>query len=311
MTVVGSALVLMFFSEFYFLNEAPVKLIAPGPASAPLMLLLLPGYCLFAYLFLIVLDRFRVATIPGLFLAGAVFGWATEALFVPIVYEAPPVSFFFPSVGWHAWIDVLVGWYLLRLAMRRLSFPVLAGLFALAGIGWGLWATWAWQGDGGAALVYSMAEFRNVVLIASASWIAGTYLADLGMTRRFRASRGEVGLAGLAGLGLFTVMGLAFWPWMLALASLAGLTLAALWRGGSRATAPGDARWRGCLADFGSLPAPKAYLAMAFLPASALPSYWLVLQNNWALPSQEIVFLLLVTGVAYFFWSILRLFTHR
>ena len=310
-TVVGSALVLMFYSEFYFLNEAPANLIAPGLTSAPLILLLLPGYCLFAYLFLIVLDRFRVATISGLFLAGAIFGWATEALFVPIVYEAPPVSFFFPSVGWHALIDVLAGWYLLRLAMRRLSFPVLAGLFALLGVSWGLWATWGWEGGGDAALAYSMAEFGNIVLIASASWIIGTFLADLGMTRRFRPSRGEVGLAALAGLGLFAFMGLAFWPWMLALAALVGLTLAALWRGGRQTPAAKAARRRGRLADFAHMPAPPAYLAMVFLPAGALPGYWLVLQNNWALPSQAIVILLLISGTGYFFWSILRLFMHR
>lgn len=300
LAVTGTALVLMFFSEFYFLNEGPAAALAQGISALPGLASFLGAYGIFAWLFLILLDRFRVHDLAGLVLAGAIFGWATEALVVPVVYEGPPVTFFFPPVGWHALVDVVAGWYLLRLAMRRWPVWMLAGLFALIGVTWAFWATWTW-GDGDA---FTTGQFRNIVLVSSGLWGVGLVLADLGAARRFHASRTEVLLLPGAALVLFVATGLPFWPWMLALSALMALTLFALWRGAGndgRASLAGPMR----------MPPLSAYLALPILPAAALLAYPLILESRWAVPSAGIVLLLTFAGGAVFFWAIVKMFTSR
>ena len=301
LTVLGSALVLQFYSEFYFLNEGPAIAMAAGFGALPALLTFTFTYALFAWLFLIVLDHFEVRDIAGLILAGAIFGWATEALVVPVVYEGPPISFFFPSVGWHALVDVVVGWYLIRLAMRRLPLWALGLLFVLAGMIWGLWASWTWSAEDEAPLVFTTEQFRSIVLISSASWALGTLLADIGQTRRFRASRVEVGLVGLTTLVLFVTMGLPFWPWMLLLAALAALTLAALRRARGR---HGVAQFQ----TFQTMPGVPAYFLMALLPGTALLTYPVVLERQLVLPANDIVLLLMIGGAAAYIWAIWHAF---
>lgn len=297
--VTGSALILQFFSEFYFLNEGPARNAARGWAAFPELMISIYVYGLFAYLFLIVLDRFAVRSLAGLLLAGSIFGWATEALVVPVVYEAPPVSFLWPSVGWHALIDVIAGWYLLRLAMRRLAWPFLALLFAALGVVWAFWATWTWSATEEPPAVYSVAEFWTIVLGTGASWIIGTVLADIAARYPFRASIWEVLAIGLFALVMFGAMGVSFLPWSAMLALGIALTFGALaWarRG----------RGRNRLAPLGS-PAPlAAYFAMPLLPLAAGSAYPLVLDASVAVPTSEITPLLFLLGAVGYLWALVR-----
>lgn len=298
--VFGAALVLSFFSEFYFLNEGPARVASDTSGPNPELLLLTLVYGLFAYVFLILLDRFELRDLAGLLLAGAVFGWATEALVVPVAHEAPPVSWFWPSVGWHALVDVVLGWYGLRLAMRRLAWPLLALLFAALGVAWGFWGSWTWSAAPEEALVLTVAEFRTLALVAGTTWIVGILLADLGARRRFRATRLEVVLVGLAAISLYALTGLAALPWSLGLAGLVGLTIAALAR--SRGHGDGIA----ILARFSAPPPLAAYLAMPLLPLAAALTYPVVLAEGLSVPSEDIVALLLVAGGLAFGWALLR-----
>ncbi len=299
--VAGAALVLQFFSEFYFLNEGPAAEAARGIAALPGMVELALWYALFAYIFLIVIDQFEVRTWGGLLLAGSVFGWATEGLVIPLVYEAPPVSFIWPAVAWHALIDVIAGWYLLRLAMRRLTWPWLALLFATLGVFWAFWATWTWGAAEGGTVVYTTAEFWNIVLVSGASWVIGTVLADIGARRRFKTSLWEIGLVGLVALTLFVITGLPYLPWSVALALLIAVTFGALaWarRGG----VPGPDR----LAPLGERPPLIAYCLMPILPVAAGLSYPFVLDHGLVVPAEDITSLLFTLGTLGLAWALVR-----
>ncbi|MEM6529357.1 MAG: hypothetical protein AAF653_13750 [Chloroflexota bacterium] len=147
--VFGSAFILLFFSEYFFVNEGPGQAIVDRLADNPLSILphileFSAYYALFAYVLHLTLAHYRVSSINGLFLAGVLFGWATEAVIVPIVYESIPVSFIFPSVGWHALVDVLLGWYVVRWVMRQNRWWASLLMFAALGAVWGAWATWVW-----------------------------------------------------------------------------------------------------------------------------------------------------------------------
>ena len=103
-------------------------------------------YSLATYIFLIVVDRFRINTIWSLFFAGALYGWLTEDILVQTVYENLPVNIFATALSWHALISVGVGWYVLRRALldvrpiRSLLWSVGIGVFA------GLWLPfWAFD----------------------------------------------------------------------------------------------------------------------------------------------------------------------
>ena len=298
--VVGAALVLQFFSEFYFMNEGPAAAAARGLVALPEMAELTAWYGLFAYVFLIVLDRCAVRSLAGLLLAGSIFGWAVEGLVIPMVYEAPPLSFLWPSVSWHALIDVIAGWFLLRLAMRRLAWPWLALLFAGLGVAWAFWASWTWGGTGEAAVVFTPAEFRTIVLVSATSWMIGTILADIGARTGFEASRWEVGAVGLAAISLFAITGVSFLPWSAALALVVVLTCGALF------WARGAGPRHDLLAPLTTPPPPGAYVAMPLMPVAAGLTYPVVLDHDLAIPADAVILLLVPLGALGFVWALVQ-----
>jgi hypothetical protein len=186
-------------------------------------------YAWFAYLFLVVARGFNSAGWAGLVLSGAIAGWAIEALIIPLAYEAPPISFFWPSIGWHAVVDVILGWALLRWMMRR--WPVWRQLVAFAGLG-GVWALWAglfWAEDP-ALVLPGVAGFASFTGVVGAIWLLGMVLADHPIAR-FRPTTGDALVALFTALPTGIAMGVSFGVWGLALGGFASLTLWALRRG--------------------------------------------------------------------------------
>ena len=146
-----------------------------------------------------------------------------------------------------------------------------------------------------------MQEFRTLALSTGAGWIAGTLLADLGARQRFRATRWEIVPVALAALGLYALTALAALPWSLGLAGMIALTLAALARGrGGRGE---DAE---LLARLAPPPPRAAYLAMPLLPLAAVLTYPVVHANRIAVPTEDIVFALLLAGALAFLWALAR-----
>lgn len=306
----GSSLVLMFFSEFYFVNEGPARSVvdsmATGWSAWPISLyeqMFLAGfYFLFTYVFLITVDRFAVRTLAGLYLAGSLFGWATEATVIPAAHEAPPVSWFFTSASWHPLIDVVFGWYLIRLAMRRLPTLWLVILFVGTGAVWAYWSTWYWATPEESEFAPMTAvQFDHLVAVTGAAWIIGMILTDLGARRGFRASRPEVVIVGLGAFGLLLAMGVPFLPWSVGVWVLVCLTMVVLWRG-----KPGQMAHPDILAVLASPPRPATYLLALLMPLSAVLVYRLVLAQGVSAPTDMLVSFLFLGGTLAYAWSLWR-----
>ena len=74
-------------------------------------------YSFMAYAFLIVVHVFRVSNLYALFMAGAVFGWLVEGVFVQTMYDDFPLNISFTGLAWHSILTVCCGWYLFRRAL--------------------------------------------------------------------------------------------------------------------------------------------------------------------------------------------------
>ncbi len=307
--VLGTALILLFFSEYLFLNETSVEsLIHAGPRRLPVLLAEMAGwYSLFAYVFLITLACFSVSSPAALFLAGSILGWAIEALVVPVAHEAPPVSWIFPSIGWHGAVDTMLGWYLMRQAMRRLPWPALVAAFMALGAFWGGWASWFWQGAAAETVPapLSLGAFARLATIAAGLWISGMILADRTAARAFLPGRWETGIVAILSVALFVQTGLAFLPGSAGLAALIALTFATLKRG-QRLRPAGSPD---CLQALRAPPGPARHALAVLVPLTAVATYALVLRFDLALPSELINAALLIGGaMAYVgaMWRVAR-----
>ncbi len=191
--------ILMFFSEFLFINGQEMLDLGLVDLVARLGETYL-AYFAEAYLLLALLDRFKVGSPAAFFLAGAAYGWLLEGVVNPTMYDWFPFQIPFTGLSWHALIDVMIGLYLMRLVLRQnrpgrtLLLTVALGLF------WGYWAIWPLPAG---KPVSSAGGFALFALLAALPLVpAYVLLGGLGMTT-FRAPRWSLALIGLAHLGLF------------------------------------------------------------------------------------------------------------
>lgn len=103
------------------------------------------AYSIMAFLFLTVIQKFKVRNLPSLFLAGAFFGWLAEGIIVQTTYEDLPLSISFTGLAWHSLITVVLGWYGLQVSLGRslratTIYSVLMGIFIWF---WGV--TWIYE----------------------------------------------------------------------------------------------------------------------------------------------------------------------
>ena len=77
--------VFVYFSETLFWARPLESITFPGILGTILV------YAFSAYVFLTVVTWFRVRSLAALFLAGAVFGWFTEGVFVQTLYGELPI----------------------------------------------------------------------------------------------------------------------------------------------------------------------------------------------------------------------------
>ncbi|MBN2677947.1 MAG: hypothetical protein JXR32_07760, partial [Anaerolineaceae bacterium] len=129
---------------------------------------------------------FRARSIWALFLSGAVFGWLIEGLVVQTLYDDLPLSLSFTGLAWHALISVLVGWWMLRRALRSGWRPAV-GLSAAIGLSYGLWAIHWWLAlDGG---VSSMPDFVVYSLVPTLLLMAAYWIVDQWLPQPFTLNR--------------------------------------------------------------------------------------------------------------------------
>lgn len=135
--IVGLGAVTVAVSEFWFYEVAE-------DVDSVLILL---AYGFLGYLFLIVLQRYRVRSFAGFYVAGALLGFLIEGGPVPVVYSAPPITIVWTSLAWHTLITICIAWYAFKKVLTRGSvFRVV--LFCLAfGIFLGFWNLYMWNGN--------------------------------------------------------------------------------------------------------------------------------------------------------------------
>ncbi len=153
--------VFVYFSEMIFWARPLEATTFPGILSAILV------YAFAAWLLLAVVSVFRVRSLAALFLAGAVFGWLIEGVFVQTLYGELPISVSLTGLSWHALITVLFGWYFLQWTLRFASMWRTLGIAILAGAITGAWSLTWWTETGERTPVITFAAYVAVATLAS------------------------------------------------------------------------------------------------------------------------------------------------
>lgn len=105
-------------------------------------------YSFAAYATLIVIEYFKVRTWWSLFLAATFFGWLTEGVFAMTLFGVEglpfPITVSWTGLGWHALIDVFIGWYLMLTFLSKNQYVKITLVALALGLFWGLWSlAWA------------------------------------------------------------------------------------------------------------------------------------------------------------------------
>lgn len=299
-TVFGTALILMWGSEYLFVNEGPAETVfethRSGGFFATVLATLELGifYVSFAYPFLICLTFFRVHSWTGAVLAASMYGLAVEALLVPLIYENIPYSIIWPSLSWHLIVDVGAVWLGLRLALRARTalVPILASLSL--GAFWALQATWYWVGlEPGGLPKLSHDQFTTLVFGSFPALFIGIVLTDAMAPYRFKAHRIEIALVTIISILLLAATGRPYGLAPLLIASVVIVFLAALWQ--ERRFVDQTANWPPLL-NLANRPAAWRYGILGLIPISALATYAVLLESELQLPTAEMVQFLYLTG---------------
>lgn len=302
----GSAIILMFFSEYFFVNEEPVLGLLNNVKNTPFLTIssfasFASFYVLFTYPFLLLLSYFKVRTISSLLLAGAIFGWSTEGLFIPILYESIPISFVFPSISWHALIDVLLGWYLVRMVMRNFGMFGNAISFVALGVVWAMWATWFWGGTDANDMSRILPDdFMLLAVVSSSFWLLGLLLADWFTDMKFQVSKWEVWIIGVIYILFFLYTAFPYLPYSALIIPIIMLTIFSIYLGRNHKQ---GVKILERLAK--KKPDWRVYFLLPLTPIVATIIYPWFYTNNISVPTEDVVAVLLFVGFVWFIFALI------
>lgn len=295
--------VLFFFSERVFWSA-----FRPGDHAGELAVTWL-AYSVIAYPFLSVVRRFRATSAPGVYLAGAFFGWLTEGTLVGTLYgtesSAPfPLSLLVTGVSWHALISVWVGWHFLRRALRHATPWHALGWSAALGVFWGTWATFLWRES--PPVVVPVGAFASHAFVVAALLVVAYGLIDRFGADSFRPRPFGLCVSVLL-LGVFYVQQvrvLGVRP-LVVLPAVLGLAALALWRASLHPSVPPQATTTPPLRRVN-------LLAPLVMPVAATAVYATLLEVPWwsRVPVPVIVFYGLTAplSAAVLLWALVRSF---
>ncbi len=305
LTVLATSTVLMFFSEFFFANEGPVNtvggLLQTDPPAAVLMLgETILWYAIPAYIFLISVGLFRARTVWAVFLAGSLFGYVVEGVIALQMYEALPVTISWTPLGWHALVDVLLGWVLVRRLLQRDTYWLTAVMALVLGLTWGVWATWTAV----ETPLMTPASFVPLVAVTGVMWIAGTLVLDRWGGRSFTPTRLETGVVvGLTALMWVAQVATVFPLALVVFPAVVGLSVWLLYRNRQRETRPD------ILASFPVRPRWGNYVLLLLMPLAAAGAYTVVYNAGIILPLADLaVPLLMLAGFVVYGVAAVRQF---
>ncbi|WIG61267.1 MAG: hypothetical protein OJF49_004015 [Ktedonobacterales bacterium] len=180
--------IFVYFSEYTFWAR-PLDV-----ARFPGFILVLVVYAFAAYVFLALVVTFHARTLAAIFLAGALFGWLDEGVFVQTMYSMLPLSISFTGLAWHALLTVLVGWFAVQRVVRARSWWRTAWVAAVIGTVYGAWAIWWWMA---APPAVSVASFARYVFVTTLVLTGVYWLASRPSLLRFAPTRVELIVVGL------------------------------------------------------------------------------------------------------------------
>lgn len=303
LSIVGSALILMFFSEFFFMNEGPVDTVmslrtTPGTAIIGLVETT-AYYALAAWAFLLLLPSAQQRGMAGVFLVACLYGWITEGAIVPVVHEAPPISWIWTSVSWHAPIDVFLGLYLLRQVLCAPTPWASVALHAATGIAWGLWSTWTWSEPKSQHL--SGSDFLFFTVVTSGIWALGLVL--LSRARVWHSVAPERWSIFLIVWALGLLWAAAALPLSIGPLALSALALWMILR-------PGETDRQSADLPAGAFPVNRLWhVVLAAITATG--TVWLCDGMGWMIPTEEITAAFFMAGSAALIWAYWQAFTLR
>ncbi|PJF39576.1 MAG: hypothetical protein D6737_16005 [Chloroflexi bacterium] len=212
--IIGSGLIIAFFSELFFLNEGPtldiISRFSHPESLIGLTVELSFWYSLFALWLLVPIALFNVRNRWAFFLAASVCGWAIEGLVIPVMYTDVPFSLVWPSLGWHVLVDIFIGWWFLRKILQKNNYLLTATIATCLGLFWGFWATWFW--DGGEFPPIKPDSFTIFTFAATMLLIIGYVFVDrLGGTD-FKPTRIEIIVPLLFSILVWAVANIAVTP---------------------------------------------------------------------------------------------------
>lgn len=290
----------------------------PGMGVAELLLTWLV-YSVFAYVFLCVVSVFKARSLWSVFLAGAFFGWYEEGVVMGTTYGTPdtpfPISISFSGLAWHALIDVLIGWHLVRKALARSRLLDVLTLACGIGAFYGLWAVFWWTEPPAPMQALFEAKRKDLVLLHFAVFslattvllIAAHALYARVSSSGFKPTKIELWILGIGSLLYFAFVTVPAAPRaLIILPVLMGPTLWALNRNRRTETRPdaivafaGRVKWR-------------RYLCLLAIPLVASVVYFVALACDAFLRTNvPIYYLTSAVGLGLWIFSIIMTFQSR
>jgi hypothetical protein len=291
--------VLVYFSELLFWARPLEATTFPGVLGAILV------YSVAAWLFLTIITFFRVRSLAALFLAGAIFGWLIEGVFVQTLYGELPISVSLTGLSWHALITVLFGWYLLQWLLRFASMWRALGIAILAGAIAGAWSLTWWAETGERTPVITFAAY---VAVATLGLILVYWLISLLRVSAFRPTLVETVIVLLLALAYFALVTVPAQPLALfILPPLLLIVLLTLYRNRRVETRAS------LLVLLAAYPVRLANaLALLAFPLAATAVYALAFETGFSFNTGAIVYVVTIpAGFLLFVWALISIWRRR
>ncbi|MEL7461645.1 MAG: hypothetical protein AAFX45_13290 [Pseudomonadota bacterium] len=282
----GAGLVMAGWSEHVFFNEGPAETLLTALNAAPLdaviaQLEIAAFYTIPAGVALAAMAWRGHAGLGRAMLIAALVGFVIEGTVVPAVYEAVPLSYLWTSVAWHGPITVGLGIFLMPRLLARLG-PVQMGLTAIAaGLGWGIWTTWVWEGG---VPNLSSADFAAYAAWTFIGIAVGYGLLHLARWPRVALHKSVLWLFVLVPAALFVMQGVFLPVGGVGLSVILAGLLYALSRWDVGAVAPERLRWRNLV-------------ILILMPGTAIGTYAAQVSLGQLLPQDDLIALTFALGL--------------
>ncbi len=299
-----SSYILLFFSEYFFLNEGPTFELISTLKENPLGLFFILEFILFyvfcAYAFFIAVDKFNVRNFWSIFLAASLFGWWTEGTIIPIIYMEFPLAIVWPSIGWHVLVDVMLGYIFVRKILNQNNYIKTTLLSSGLGLFWGVWATWFWS-EGTKAIIpfnFMLFSFFSSVLLTFSY-----FMIDKIKLKELNISKTEIIIFIILSIALLLIQSISFGilP-LITILPLTAIVLLTLKKNNKIETKPNIVQ------DLNGNVKTLNYLILFLIPVIASITYYFIYSYNLNLNiTNEIPPLLMILGLLMFIISFIKI----